>query len=179
VSLALIGALAACGGGSSSTASKTTTTTKGTTAGNVGTNGSTDTTAAVSNTVDTAFTGAGSAAICGYAKDLQAANITGDLTATTDLKATFTKLEGILTNIKDKAPAEIKADVDTMFGGYQKLIDLYKQYNYDTTKMLAAAAKDPNIAAQFASIDSAALTSAAARVTAYFTSVCGITTPTT
>ena len=180
LSLALIGALAACGGGSSSSSSKTTS--KGTTAGNSGSNGSTGATDASSEasiTIDTTFTGKGSEAVCNYAKDLQSVDLTGDPTKAPDLKATFTKIEDVLNNIKDKAPDEIKADVTTMFAGYQKLIDLYKKYDYDTAKMVDAASKDPDIAAQFASIDSAEIAAASARVSAYFSNVCGITTATT
>jgi hypothetical protein len=178
VFLALIGALAACGGSSSSSSSKTTA--KATTPGNVGTNGSTDNTSSDGSiTIDTTFTGAGSAAVCNYAKDLQAADFSGGTTSGTDLKASFTKIEDVFNNIKDKAPDEIKADVNTMFSAYQKLIDLYKKYDYDTAKLTAAAANDPAIAAQFASISSADITAATARVSAYFSNVCGLTTATT
>ncbi|MEP6659987.1 MAG: hypothetical protein ABJD24_08730 [Acidimicrobiales bacterium] len=182
VSVALVGALAACGGGSSSSSSKTTA--KASTPGNVGTNGtdgitgSTDAATDESITIDTSFTGKGSDAVCNYAKDLEATDFGGDSTSATDLKASFTKIEEVLNNIKDKAPDEIKADVDTMFTGYQKLIDLYKKYDYDTAKMVAAAANDPDLAAQFAGISSAEMTAATARVSAYFSNVCGLTTAT-
>ena len=129
----------------------------------------------VSITIDTTFTGKGSDAVCNYAKDLQATDFGGDSTSATDLKASFTKIEDVLNNIKDKAPDEIKADVETMFTGYQKLIDLYKKYDYDTEKMVAAAANDPDLAAQFASISSPEITAATARVSAYFSNVCGLT----
>jgi hypothetical protein len=175
VSVALVGVLAACGASSSSSSSKTTA--KTSTPGNIGTNpapGSTD----ASITIDTTFTGNGSAALCNYAKDLNAADFSGT-TSGTDLKASFTKIEDVFNNIKDKAPAEIKADINTMFSAYQKLIDLYKKYDYDTAKLTAAAAKDPTIAAQFAGISSADITAASARVSAYFANVCGLTTATT
>ena len=182
VSVALIGALAACGG-SSSSSSKTTD--KATAAGNLGTNGatgstdgSTDASSDASITIDTAFTGEGSSAVCNYAKDLEATDFGGDATSGTDLKAEFTKLEDVLNNIKDKAPDEIKADIETMFSGYQKLIELYKKYDYDPEKLAAAAATDPDLAAQFASISSAEITAATARVSAYFSNVCGLTTAT-
>jgi hypothetical protein len=179
VSVALVAALAACGGGSSSSSSKTTA--KPSTPGNVGTNPATGSTDAANGsiTIDTSFTGKGSAAVCNYAKDLQATDFTGATTSAADLKASFTKIEEVLKNIKDKAPSEIKADVDTMFTGYQKLIDLYKKYNYDTAKMVSAAANDPNLAAEFAGISSAGMTAASARVSAYFSKVCGLTTATT
>ena len=179
LSLTLVGALAACGGGSSSSSSKTTA--KATTPGNVGTNGTTGSTDAATDasiTIDTSFTGKGSEAVCNYAKDLEATDFGGASTSATDLKASFTKIAEVLNNIKDKAPDEIKADVDTMFTGYQKLIDLYKKYDYDTAKMVAAAANDPDLAAQFASISSAEITAATARVSAYFSNVCGLTTAT-
>ncbi len=179
VSLALLGALAACGGSSKSSSSPNTTDGKGTTASNLGTNGSTDTSPAASVTVDTNFSGEGSKALCAYAKDLESSNAFGSATSGTDLKASLTKVDAVLNNLKDKAPAEIKADISKMFAGYQKIIELYKKYNYDTTKMVEAASKDPNLAAEFASISSPDLTAATQRVTAYFSQVCGLSSATT
>ena len=185
VSVALIAALAACSGGSSS--SSNTTDTNAASEGSVGTNGSTsdstngstnsstDSSTDASVTIDTNFSGKGSGALCDYANELQSADISGDLQSG-DLKSSLTKLDEILNTLKDKAPDEIKADVDTMLGGYEKMIDLYKKYDYDTAKMLEAAQNDPDVQAQFASIGSTEISTATARVSAYFSTVCGTST---
>jgi hypothetical protein len=183
VSVALIAALAACSGGSSS--SSITTDSSGTAAAsnlgtnadgstNDSTNASTESSTDASVTIDTNFSGDGSEALCSYATDLESSDISGDLQSG-DLKSSLTKLDEILNNLKDKAPGEIKADVETMLGGYEKMIDLYKKYDYDTARMLEAAQNDPDLAAQFASISSEEITTATARVSAYFSNVCGTT----
>jgi hypothetical protein len=181
VSVALVAALAACGGGSKAS-SPNTTDSSGTAAANLSTdastndstNSSTESSTDASVTIDTNFSGEGSDALCSYATDLESADVSGDLQSG-DLKSSLTKLDEILNNLNDKAPSEIKADVETMLGGYEKMIDLYKKYDYDTAKMLEAAQNDPDLAAQFASISSSEISTATARVSAYFSNVCGTT----
>ncbi len=67
------------------------------------------------------------------------------------------------------APSAIKADADTVIGALKKLETSFKNANYDVTKIQPtdlAPMQDPKF------------TASTARIDAYDSQVCGITTPT-
>jgi len=169
---ALVFTLAACGddSGSSSSASQApAASSAGDTSGSGG--GSAGTTA-VPN-----FSGSGSSAFCGQAKELQGV-FGGQSFTNTDpssLKSDYENAQKALKELESKAPDEIKADVKTLNDALGTLMDVFASVDYDVTKL----ATDPEAAAKLQSFDSQELQDASARVEAYLTQVCGIDTTAT
>ena len=124
-------------------------------------------------TVDTDFTGEGSEEVCSYARDLEQSGV---LSGGTDLnKEEFAKFEDVLNNFEDKAPSEIKGDVQTFQKTIAALKSIYEKYDYDATKLAGAATSDPEVAKVVASMSDPEFESASTRLDAYFEQVCGIT----
>jgi hypothetical protein len=161
-------AMAACGssGGSSAT------TTESASSAPAGTTGPDQ-----SVTVDTNFSGQGSSDLCSYAKQLEESGTVTNLS--TASKADFEKFKGIVKNIEDKAPDEIKGDVQTYEKFLADLQTVFEKYNYDTAKIGAAAATDPDVQKVLASINDPDFTASTTRLDAYFKQVCGLTPTTT
>ena len=173
-------ALAACGSGgknvltgSAGTAAKTAATAA---ASSAATNSSTTTASGASTTVPK-FSRSGSGDLCSYAKQVSASDLGRELAGSSNLKDTFTKLDEVYKQVQDKAPSEIKADVNTVIAGVKKIEALYAKYDWDAAKFAAGAAQDP---AQFTDMEKTLsdpqFTAAAERVGAYFSKVCGIDT---
>jgi len=122
-------------------------------------------------TVDTNFTGSGSDDSCTYAKSV--AN--SDALNGEDLsEASFKQREEILGKLEDKAPDEIKGDVQKVQAAYTKVEPTLKKYGFDLQKIIAASQSDPAVAAQLAELNSTELTASVDRLGAYLEQVCGI-----
>ena len=110
--------------------------------------------------------------LCSYAKEMEA-SLSDDAFATPD-KATFDKIEDIVGNVQDKAPAEIKADVATVAKGFADVKAIFAKYDFDLTKLTAAAAADPELTQQLQDFGNEDFTAASDRVSAYLDKECGI-----
>ena len=88
--------------------------------------------------------GGGSASdsdLCTYAKQLEETT-NPDSFSTMD-KATFDKIDEIISNVQAKAPAEIKDDVATVAKNFQDVRAIFAQYDFDISKLTSAATADP------------------------------------
>lgn len=120
------------------------------------------------------FSGSGGEAFCGQAKDLEGV-FSGDSFSNTDpasLKDDYEKAQSALDDMADKAPDEIKGDVQTLSNALGTLIEVFESVDYDFTKL----AQDPQAAAKLQEFDTQELSDASARVEAYLSQVCGIDT---
>jgi hypothetical protein len=124
-----------------------------------------------SATVDTDFSGEGSEEVCSYARDIQQSDILNG----SDLnKEQFEKFEEVIQNFEEKAPAEIKGDVQTFQKTIVALKAIYEKYDYDATKLAGAATSDPEVSKVVASMSEPEFEQASTRLDAYFQQVCGI-----
>ncbi len=182
--------LAGCGGDNSSVATATTSSSgagaSSATTSDSGSSATTSESSASSDDADTtapSFDGDSNSEFCQAARDLEASDIGTSLTTGEgDLKGDLEKVEAAIGELKDKAPDEIKADIDTFANGVQQIKDFYAKYDYDQAKVLAAAQKDPAVMQQaIAAFSDADFTAASSRIAAYGSQVCGIsdTTETT
>jgi hypothetical protein len=181
--------LAGCGGDNSSVATATTsaggstaTTSNSASSATTSSSDSSGTTAEpAADTTAPSFQGNSDNAFCQTARDLQASDIGSTLSGEGNVKAGLEKIQAAINDLKNKAPNEIKADVNTLATGIQKLNDFYAKYDYDPTKLAAAAQKDPTILQSLSDFNNAEFTAATDRITAYGEQVCGIsdTTETT
>jgi hypothetical protein len=126
------------------------------------------------------FSGDGSGDFCDFMADAQDdvdfegldGSATGD-----DLRAQFQEARDALDTAVDRAPDEIRGDVETLADAFVQLDDLLSEYDYDFTQLAAQAAEDPEAFAEFEAIASdGRYTEAGERIEAYLTDVCGIDT---
>lgn len=110
--------------------------------------------------------------LCSYAKEMEAT--VGDDAFSTPDKATFDKIEDIVTNVQDKAPAEIKDDVATVVKGFADVKAIFAKYDFDLTKLSAAAAGDPELTQRLENFGNEDFTAASDRVSAFLDKECGI-----
>jgi hypothetical protein len=89
-----------------------------------------------------------------------------------DLEEQFNASQEALAQLEDSAPDEIKEDVGIIADALGGLIEVFESANYDFTQL----AQDPEAIAQLEAFNSAEITDASTRVTAYLTEVCGIDT---
>jgi hypothetical protein len=159
-------ATSASGSGTATTAAASATaTTTATTKGSGADSGSTTT---------PSFSGDSNNDFCRKARDLESSNIGSALSGEGDLKTTLQTAKKALDDLKSTAPAEIRADVNTLANAFDKLDQFYAQYGYDQQKVLAAAQKDPTVLQQASSaLTDSDFEAAASRLTAYGTQVCG------
>jgi hypothetical protein len=111
--------------------------------------------------------------LCSYAKDLEQ-SLGSDAFDNMD-KATFDQIQEIVGNVKDKAPEEIKDDVNTVAEGFASVQKIFAKYDYDLTKLTAAAAADPDLTKQLQAAGGEDFTAASDRVSTYLEDTCGIT----
>jgi len=111
--------------------------------------------------------------LCSYAREMEA-TVSDDAFSTPD-KATFDKIEEIVGNVQDKAPSEIKADVATVAQGFADVKAIFAKYDFDLTKLSAAAAADPELTQQLEDVGNEEFTAASDRVSAFLDEECGIT----
>ena len=173
--------LAGCGGDNSPT---TTPTSSGGSSQTTSSGGSSETTTvdgAGDSTTNPSFEGGGSDEFCAFAKDLESSDFADSISGDdTNLKETFEKLDDVMGDIKDKAPSEIRADVNAVAAAFQKYGDFLKKYDYDVDKITEAATKDPKVLQEATeTFSDPTFVSASERVSAYAAQVCGIDTATT
>jgi hypothetical protein len=125
-------------------------------------------------TIDTNFSGEGSGEVCRYAKELEQS---GAFSGDTDLdKKQFDEFQSAVQNMEDKAPDEIKGDLDKFAQAIAALRSIYEKYDYDESKIAEAAVSDPDIAEALNTLSDPEFEQASGRVEAYFEQVCGIST---
>lgn len=116
--------------------------------------------------VDTSFTGQGSAEFCRLAQTYSTrSTVTGQSTPA-QLRAQATEGKTAIAQAVNAAPAEIKADVQTLSTVYGAFVTELEKLNYDATK-LTAASLAPLQAPEFGR--------ASQRFTVYVRDVCKIT----
>jgi hypothetical protein len=140
-------------------------------------NGSSSGTSASASTSARAGTsgGGGSASdsdLCTYAKQLEETT-NPDSFSTMD-KATFDKIDEIISNVQAKAPAEIKDDVATVAKNFQDVRAIFAQYDFDISKLTSAATADPALTDKLQALNSDEFNAASQRVNTYLQEKCGI-----
>jgi hypothetical protein len=135
-------------------------------------------------TVDTNVSGKGSGDFCNYIKDVENdvnLDSLGDAEASpSDVKKQFEQGRDAIDKAADKAPAEIKPDVEKLGDFIHKFGDLLAGYDYDFTKLLTDAQAHPEKLAEFEQLTSDAdFQAASERLDAYVSNVCGIDTDST
>jgi len=132
------------------------------------------------STTTPSFSGDSNNEFCKTARDLQNSDIGNALSGEGDLKTTLQTAKKALDDLKNTAPSDIKADVNTLAAAFDKLDAFYAKYDYDQQKLLAAAQKDPSVMQDAtAAITDSNFEAAASRVTAYGAQVCGLQDDTT
>jgi hypothetical protein len=131
--------------------------------------------------VDTDFSGEGSGDFCGLLTDLEEgddpSDSIGDPTADPEaVKAEFEQFNAIFGELQDKAPDEIKGDVEIMGKVFASLNDFYAKYDYDADKFTTALTEDPAVLDLYTSTlgELGDVDAASTRLDAYSTNVCGI-----
>ena len=115
---------------------------------------------------------AGDSDLCSYAKQLEETT-NPDSFSTMD-KATFDKIDEIISNVQAKAPAEIKDDVATVAKNFQDVRAIFAQYDFDISKLTSAATADPALTEKLQSLNSDEFSAASQRVNTYLQEKCGI-----
>ena len=82
----------------------------------------------------------------------------------------FTTMQAMVHDLQNGAPAEIKADVDTMATSIDEVVALFSQYNWD----LMALSTSPDMAALQEKLDGAEMQAVSDRLDAYSEGTCGI-----
>jgi hypothetical protein len=169
--IAVVLGLSACGSSGSSSSVTIGTAPATSSSGSTGSAAPSDSSGSATSAPDPTFTGSGSDDICTYAKSVanSAALNSNDLT-----EASFKQREEILGKLADKAPDEIKSDVQKVQAAYSEVEPTLKKYGFDLQKIVAAAQSDPAVAAQLAKLNSADLTASVNRLGVYLEQVCGI-----
>jgi hypothetical protein len=95
------------------------------------------------------------------------------------MKSGIQKANDTLAKAEDSAPSEIKQDVTTVADAFKKFSELLAKYDYDLSKLSAAAQNDPQLRQQATDVLSdTKVDDANNRIVAYAEQVCGVTTPT-
>lgn len=89
-------------------------------------------------------------------------------------QATFEQIEEIMTNVQDRAPDEIKADVETVASTFKDVQEIFAENDYDLTKVAAAAASDADLTARLQAVNGPEFSAASDRVNTYLEETCGI-----
>jgi hypothetical protein len=124
-------------------------------------------TSAPGATVDTKFTGKGSAQFCALAKTYgdKSGQLVPSLNNPAQLRTLFKDLQAAVKQAVDVAPSEIKSDVTLLAGFYNDFATALDKVNYDFTKVppdISRKLQDPQFQA------------AATRLDAYTKQVCGL-----
>jgi hypothetical protein len=86
--------------------------------------------------------------------------------------ATFDEIESVIDDARDRAPEEIEEDLATLDEGFANVREVFAQYDYDLSKIMAAAAEDPELLTNLATVDSGEVEAAGNRVEAYVQENC-------
>ena len=116
--------------------------------------------------------GGNSADLCANARELESLG-NGDALDNLD-EATFTKLTDLLDGVRENAPDEIKADLETVGDGFADVREIFEEYDYDLAKLGAAAATDPELTERLESFGGEDFTAASDRVSTYLQEECGL-----
>ncbi len=92
-----------------------------------------------------------------------------------NVEAAFTKVQSMVHDLKTGAPAEIKADVDTMSDAIDNVVAIFSKYDWDFAA-LAAAPEFAELQDEFAGAD---MEGATERLEAYSETICGIASDST
>jgi hypothetical protein len=165
--------LAGCGGDNSASVSSATTA-EASSAPTSG--GSSDS----GTTTSPSFKGDKNSDFCDVAKEIASGEIANGLTAdSSNMKSGIQKANDTLAKAEDSAPSEIKQDVTTVADAFKKFSELLAKYDYDLSKLSAAAQNDPQLRQQATDVLSdTKVDDANNRIVAYAEQVCGVTTPT-
>jgi hypothetical protein len=129
---------------------------------------------------DEEFSGDDSGDFCDFMADAQDqvelevfdGSVSGD-----ELRDQFGEARDALDSAVDRAPDEIRGDVETLADVFVQLDDLLAEFDYDFSQLAAQATEDPEAFAEFEAIASdERFNEASERVDAYLTDVCGIDT---
>jgi hypothetical protein len=96
-----------------------------------------------------------------------------DAVVTNADEATFDKIEATIDQARDRAPAEIDEDLDTLAEGFSNVRAVFAQYDFDVDKVMAAAADDPELFTKLVTVDEGEVEAAGNRVEAYVKEHCG------
>jgi hypothetical protein len=131
--------------------------------------------------VDTDFSGEGSGDFCGLLTELEESadpsDSIGDPTAASeDVKADFEQFNAIFGQLEDKAPDEIKGDVQVMSKAFETIEEFYARFDYDAEKFTTAFTEDPALIEEYTATLGALgdVEAASTRLDAYSENVCGI-----
>ena len=75
--------------------------------------------------------------LCAFAQEMER-TFNDESFANAD-QATFEQIEDIMTNVQERAPDEIKADVETVASTFKDVQEIFAENDYDLAKVAAAA----------------------------------------
>jgi hypothetical protein len=107
---------------------------------------------------------------CSVASQL---NQSVDATVTDPDEATFDEIEAAIDEARASAPGEIEEDLATLDEGFTSVREIFAEYDFDLTKLMAAAAADPEILTNMQTINGGEVEAAGNRVEAYVREHCG------
>ena len=116
--------------------------------------------------------GGNSADLCANARELESLG-SGDALDNLD-EETFTKLTDLVDGVRENAPDEIQADLETVADGFAEVREIFEEYDYDLAKLGAAAATDPQLTERLESFGGEDFTGASERVSTYLQEECGL-----
>ena len=118
--------------------------------------------------------GGGSASddFCAVAKQLQQSMTRESLSNPN--KETFDKIDGFMSDLQAKVPAEIKDDLATVAKNLQDVKAFFAQYDFDISKLTSAVQADPSLAGKLQSLNSEEFNAASQKLDTYLKEQCGI-----
>jgi hypothetical protein len=82
--------------------------------------------------------------------------------------------QAAVASLAERAPSEIRDDVNTLQKGFDDFVGLMAEYDYDIVQVMTAAQADPALADRLEAFDSAEFQQAADNLERYGEEVCGI-----
>lgn len=89
-----------------------------------------------------------------------------------EIETAFTTMQGVLHDLDDAAPSDVKKDLDVMLSTVDRMISIFDKYDWDFTKLATA----PEFEELSADLDSQEMSDASDRLDAYSKDTCGIDT---
>ncbi len=90
------------------------------------------------------------------------------------IEVAFTTMQGMVNDLKDGAPAEIKTDVETMSTAIDSVVKIFSQYDWDFVKLASA----PEFATLQEELAGPEMSAASGRLEAFSSDTCGIASDT-
>jgi hypothetical protein len=109
---------------------------------------------------------------CAVAKQLEQSMTRESLSSPN--KETFDKIEGFMSDLQAKAPAEIKDDLATVAQNLQDVKAFFAQYDFDIAKLTSAVQADPSLAEKLQSLNDDEFNAASQKLDTYLQEKCGI-----